>query len=238
LEGKAVTEQIYVHSKLLIADDNVAILGSANINDRSQLGDRDSELAVIVRDDAHISVKLDGIDISKVSASVHQLRKGLWSKLFGLTDGAKSPAESLRIVLDLPAARSTWLAIQAVAHENALSYQNAFQHVPRVQGKPSSIWPTWRIDHGRMAYYMPFHELFWREKGPRDEAFSWDAKVKAKDLVPQEVQGFIVELPVTWTADENNLSGMNRTLLAGTTESLKVEPDGLAQLDNDQVRTT
>src|SRR5690606_38141261 len=35
--GKPVTEQIYVHSKLLIADDRVAVLGSANINDRSML---------------------------------------------------------------------------------------------------------------------------------------------------------------------------------------------------------
>src|SRR5690606_29901487 len=46
--GRPVTEQIYVHSKLLIADDRVAILGSANINARSQLGDRDSELAVVI----------------------------------------------------------------------------------------------------------------------------------------------------------------------------------------------
>jgi phospholipase D1/2 len=43
-----VTELIYVHSKLLIADDRLVICGSANINDRSMLGKRDSEIAVIV----------------------------------------------------------------------------------------------------------------------------------------------------------------------------------------------
>jgi len=43
-----VTELIYVHSKLLIADDQVVICGSANINDRSMLGKRDSEVAVII----------------------------------------------------------------------------------------------------------------------------------------------------------------------------------------------
>ena len=43
LGGRVVTEQIYVHSKLLIADDRVAILGSANINDRSLQGERDSD---------------------------------------------------------------------------------------------------------------------------------------------------------------------------------------------------
>ncbi|XP_013929851.1 PREDICTED: phospholipase D1-like, partial [Thamnophis sirtalis] len=40
LEGKLITELIYVHSKLLIADDNTVIIGSANINDRSMLGKR------------------------------------------------------------------------------------------------------------------------------------------------------------------------------------------------------
>ena len=40
-----VTELIYIHSKLLIADDRVLICGSANINDRSLLGYRDSEVS-------------------------------------------------------------------------------------------------------------------------------------------------------------------------------------------------
>jgi len=38
-----VTELIYVHSKLLIVDDLYTIIGSTNCNDRSQLGERDSE---------------------------------------------------------------------------------------------------------------------------------------------------------------------------------------------------
>ena len=44
--GQPVSEQIYIHSKILIADDNVFLIGSANINDRSLLGSRDSEIAV------------------------------------------------------------------------------------------------------------------------------------------------------------------------------------------------
>lgn len=36
------TEIVYVHSKLMIVDDKRAIIGSANINDRSLCGDRDS----------------------------------------------------------------------------------------------------------------------------------------------------------------------------------------------------
>lgn len=36
------SEIIYIHSKLIIADDSHLICGSANINDRSMLGNRDS----------------------------------------------------------------------------------------------------------------------------------------------------------------------------------------------------
>ena len=42
-----VMNQIYVHSKLMIVDDRVCICGSANINERSQLGDRDSEVRLV-----------------------------------------------------------------------------------------------------------------------------------------------------------------------------------------------
>ncbi len=38
--------QIYVHSKFMIVDDRYVIIGSANLNERSLSGDRDSEIAV------------------------------------------------------------------------------------------------------------------------------------------------------------------------------------------------
>ena len=45
-----VSEQLYIHSKVLIADDQLVICGSANLNDRSQLGNHDSEIAVVIED--------------------------------------------------------------------------------------------------------------------------------------------------------------------------------------------
>lgn len=36
--------QVYVHSKIMIIDDRTTLIGSANINDRSLLGSRDSEV--------------------------------------------------------------------------------------------------------------------------------------------------------------------------------------------------
>jgi phospholipase D1/2 len=38
--------QIYVHSKMMIVDDEYAIIGSANLNERSLAGDRDTEICV------------------------------------------------------------------------------------------------------------------------------------------------------------------------------------------------
>ena len=43
-----VSEELYIHSKLLIADDRKVICGSANLNDRSQLGPHDSEIAILI----------------------------------------------------------------------------------------------------------------------------------------------------------------------------------------------
>lgn len=40
---------IYVHSKVMVVDDRHLIIGSANINDRSMLGSRDHEIAVVSR---------------------------------------------------------------------------------------------------------------------------------------------------------------------------------------------
>ena len=59
LMGKLVQEIVYVHSKLMIVDDKYVICGSANINDRSLLGKRDSELAAVVHDEEMFEAQLD-----------------------------------------------------------------------------------------------------------------------------------------------------------------------------------
>ena len=45
-DSRPVHEIIYPHSKLMIVDDYHVIIGSSNINDRSMLGIRDSEVAI------------------------------------------------------------------------------------------------------------------------------------------------------------------------------------------------
>ena len=60
LMGNLVQEIIYVHSKLMIVDDRYVICGSANINDRSLIGKRDSELAAVVKDEEFVASRLNG----------------------------------------------------------------------------------------------------------------------------------------------------------------------------------
>lgn len=221
LGGKAVTEQVYVHSKLLIADDRVAVLGSANINDRSQLGDRDSELAVIITDETPKQIKLDGQHPEPVSSTVYKLRRALWEKHFGLkSSNRKASALASDAILDCPGAPATWKAIQEVASNNERLYNTAFWFTPRssarseVQTKepkdkqkgppPASLWPLWRyvtyLNHaqgGKLLYPMPFQKEFW-------EVSAKLAPVAAGKL--NDVEGFIVSLPINWTRRENNLS--------------------------------
>jgi phosphatidylserine/phosphatidylglycerophosphate/cardiolipin synthase-like enzyme len=60
INNKVVSDQVYVHDKVMIVDDRVVIIGSANINDRSMLGERDSELAIRVEDTLHCNTTMNG----------------------------------------------------------------------------------------------------------------------------------------------------------------------------------
>ncbi|KAJ8146063.1 hypothetical protein OY671_000857 [Metschnikowia pulcherrima] len=78
-----VTEQLYIHAKLMIADDRAAIIGSANINERSMRGSRDSELATIIRDTDTIDSTMNGMPY-KVGKFVHSLRLRLMREHLGV----------------------------------------------------------------------------------------------------------------------------------------------------------
>lgn len=69
--NKFVTESVYVHSKLMIVDDQHVIIGSANLNDRSQEGDRDSEVCLYFNDAS--------------GAFPKSLRHQLWSTFMGVS---------------------------------------------------------------------------------------------------------------------------------------------------------
>ncbi|KAI1005222.1 hypothetical protein K3495_g2989 [Podosphaera aphanis] len=78
-----VSEELYIHSKLLISDDRVVICGSANLNDRSQLGYHDSEIAVVIEDSNLIQTSMNGRPY-QASAFASSLRRQLFRKHLGL----------------------------------------------------------------------------------------------------------------------------------------------------------
>ena len=78
-----VTEIVYVHSKIMIVDDRLAIIGSANINDRSMLGYRDSEIAVMIEDLDFVDGQMDGAEY-KMGKFAHSLRCDLLKEHLGI----------------------------------------------------------------------------------------------------------------------------------------------------------
>lgn len=69
--------------QVLIADDQTVICGSANLNDRSQLGDHDSEIAIVIEDPSPLSSTMNGRpwQASRFAAT---LRRQLFRKHLGL----------------------------------------------------------------------------------------------------------------------------------------------------------
>ncbi|KAF9110098.1 hypothetical protein BGX27_006778 [Mortierella sp. AM989] len=100
-----ITEQLYIHSKLMIIDDRIIIIGSANINDRSQVGYRDSEIAIIIEDTDMVPSKMNGVEY-KAGKLAHTLRTDLFKEHLGLLPHVEhdvvTSASVLPVDLDAP----------------------------------------------------------------------------------------------------------------------------------------
>jgi phospholipase D1/2 len=78
-----IQEELYIHAKLLIVDDRISLCGSANINDRSQIGKHDSELAIVSQDTKTIQSTMDGKPYEAAEHAAN-LRRFLWREHLGL----------------------------------------------------------------------------------------------------------------------------------------------------------
>ena len=214
-----VTEQIYVHNKMMIVDDLYAIVGSANINERSLLGSRDSELSVLLVDadtEMH-DLRQDGKP-RPTRNFARTLRQQVWSKIFGLTAGGDKAATTLQDALEHPASPAVWKAIRAVAAANTELYEAAFAHIPKSEAVvpgdlsgdtvPASIWPAPKDQ-------MPFAEQFWKTK-------TTSSAVKGLN----RVKGFITLLPMQWTQGEYNVFGYDPALYSQTEPATFPSGDG------------
>lgn len=123
LSESPVTELIYVHSKTLIADDRCYIIGSANINDRSMLGNRDSELAVFVEDEEMVPSIMGGEEYQAGPLTL-ALRKECFSVLVG---AASDPS----INIDDPISDEFFFLVwNETAKKNVNIYDKVFRCLP------------------------------------------------------------------------------------------------------------
>nr|XP_043635663.1 phospholipase D alpha 1-like [Erigeron canadensis] len=83
---------IYVHSKMMIVDDEYIIVGSANINQRSMDGARDSEIAMGAYQPYHLSTR------EPARGEIHGFRMALWYEHLGMLDDSFQLPESTECV--------------------------------------------------------------------------------------------------------------------------------------------
>ncbi|KAL0463930.1 UNVERIFIED_CONTAM: Phospholipase D alpha 1 [Sesamum latifolium] len=89
---KARRFMIYVHSKMMIVDDEYIIVGSANINQRSMDGARDSEIAMGGYQPYHLATR------KPARGEVHGFRMALWYEHLGMLDDSFAQPQSEKCV--------------------------------------------------------------------------------------------------------------------------------------------
>jgi hypothetical protein len=143
LTEKPTAEQIYVHSKLMIVDDRHVIVGSANINDRSMTGVRDSELCLLISpgysNQTEAPCFLDGTfngQPYRKSAYALDLRMHLWAEHLGLEgNGLTIPAEKQIQIQDAVSDHAYHGVWRAVAARNAQAFADAFPYICHPSGQ-------------------------------------------------------------------------------------------------------
>ncbi|KAD3641539.1 hypothetical protein R6Q59_004158 [Mikania micrantha] len=122
-DGLVASSPVYVHSKIMIIDDNTALVGSANINDRSLLGLRDSEIGVLIEDKEVVDTYMGG-NPYKAGKFALSLRLSLWSEHLGLH------SSEINKIAD-PVIESTYKDVwMETAKTNTMIYQDVFSCIP------------------------------------------------------------------------------------------------------------
>ncbi|KAJ0031780.1 hypothetical protein Pint_12390 [Pistacia integerrima] len=81
---------IYVHAKMMIVDDEYIIIGSANINQRSMDGGRDTEIAMGAFQPLHLTTSIE-----PARGQIYGFRMALWFEHLGYLPMSFNQPESL-----------------------------------------------------------------------------------------------------------------------------------------------
>ena len=142
MSGKFVTEQIYVHTKLMVVDDRIFVVGSANVNDRSLLGDRDSEIAVVVEDPDPVSDSWLADEKVPKGGLAYRLRKALWKHHWDAD-------------IDDPLADFHNLQLHRIAEENTKLYETVFPMIPSDKWTDIDVWKQTLAANGGWQGFGP-----------------------------------------------------------------------------------
>ncbi|KAJ5102138.1 Phospholipase D/Transphosphatidylase [Penicillium alfredii] len=220
-----VSEELYVHSKVMIADDRVVICGSANLNDRSQLGDHDSEIAVVIEDFTPVPSSMNGQPWT-ASRFATSLRRELFRKHLGLLppQDYRQPNANFEPVgipnnVDMDCPESKVVAdplsdtLQSLWNSRAKTNTEVFRKV--FHAVPDDSVRNW-------ASYKEFYEYYFhaekdaegKEGLGRPARFNWGHVVRddfapgaegakqVKELLSQ-VKGTLVEMPLMFLIEED-----------------------------------
>ncbi|PWA53084.1 phospholipase D P2 [Artemisia annua] len=190
-DGPIVTSQVYVHSKVMIVDDRITLIGSSNINDRSLLGHRDSEIGVIIEDREFIESTMNEEPWS-AGKFAYSLRVSLWSEHLGLHG---EEVIQIRDPIADKTYKDLWLA---TAMANSQIYQDVFSCIPN-----DSI-------HSRYAFRQSMN--YWKEKlghttidlglAPEKLASLTDGRIESMEVL-KRVRGFLVSFPLHFMCQED-----------------------------------
>ncbi|CAI9103469.1 OLC1v1001952C1 [Oldenlandia corymbosa var. corymbosa] len=192
--GPLVTSQVYVHSKVMIVDDRIALVGSANINDRSLLGSRDSEIGVVIEDKTFVDSVMNG-ESWKAGKFSSSLRISLWAEHLGLSS---EEVDKIRDPIIDSTYQDLWME---TARLNSKIYQDVFSCVPNDQIHSRSAF--------RQAMSLSKEKLGYNTLdlgvAPEKLEICEDGKVVHMDPSEklQSVRGHLVSFPLQFMCQED-----------------------------------
>lgn len=177
----------------MITDDKTVIIGSANINDRSMLGKRDSEVAVIITDEAFEDGKMNG-ETFPCGVYAGHLRKHLFREHLGLVSSGANNVDNVDVTDPISDAfyKDVWIE---TSRKNTKIFDEVFKCIPNNN-------------------LRNFASL----KKNNDEPALCKSSPEEAETKLKEVKGFLVDLPLNFLCEEiltpSNLSregivGMN-----------------------------
>ena len=144
----------------MIVDDTKVIIGSANINDRSLLGNHDSELAVCIEGwgDTEVSTGFDSI---KVNKNINDFRRQLFKEHFSID-------------VPYPTSNEIWQEMWTIAQVNTTIFTKVFHCYPsdefatfkQLSSRPKIVDET---NFNKLMPLLKGHAVIYPYKFLRDE---------------------------------------------------------------------